>query len=61
MAATASACWVKRSLFLIISHVVAFFAEGYYLIPLGLDWLLPTVAISIFLAVLWFREHWSCS
>ena len=60
MAATASACWVKRSLFLIVSHVIAF-AEGYYLIPLVLDWLLPTVAISIFLAVLWFREYWSCS
>ena len=52
MAATASAYWAKRSLFLIISHVIAF-AERYYLMPLGLDWLLPTVAISIFLAVLW--------
>ena len=60
MTATASACWVKRFLFLIVSHLIVF-AEGYYLIPLGMDWLLPTVAISIFFAVLWFRDYWSCS
>ncbi|PYJ16391.1 MAG: hypothetical protein DME96_09865 [Verrucomicrobia bacterium] len=53
-------CWVKRILFLVVTHIIAF-AEGYYLIPFGLDWLLPTAGKSIFLAVLWFREYWSCS
>jgi hypothetical protein len=51
--------WQKRGLFLGVAHIIAF-AEGYYLLPLGLDWLLPTLAISLLLAILWVREYWSC-
>lgn len=54
-----SACWTKRILFLIVSHAIGF-AEGYYLISWGLDWLVPTAAFSVFLALLWVREYWSC-
>jgi DNA-binding cell septation regulator SpoVG len=52
---TISACWTKRLLFLIVSHEIAF-AEGYYLVWWGLDWLLPTVGISAVFALLWVRE-----
>ena len=56
---TLSTCWIKRISFLLVSHTIAF-AEGYYLISWGLDWLLPTVGISALLALLWVREYWSC-
>jgi hypothetical protein len=54
-----SACWSKRILFLIISHAIAF-AEGYYLISWGLDWLVPTAVLSALIALLWVRQYWSC-
>ena len=41
----------KRFLFLIVSHRTTF-AKGYYLMPLGLVWLLPMLAISALGAVL---------
>jgi hypothetical protein len=55
---TVSPCWV-RGLFLVVSHVIAF-AEGHFLIPWGMDWLLPTLGILALLALLWVREYWSC-
>jgi hypothetical protein len=56
---TVSPWWTNRISFLLVSHAVAF-SEGYHLISLGLDCLLPTVGISALLALLWVREYWSC-
>jgi hypothetical protein len=44
---------------MVVSHIVAF-AEGYFLMPLGLDWLLPTLGISALVGLLWVLEYWSC-
>ena len=38
-------------LFLIVSNAIAF-ADGYYLISWGLDWLVPTAGISVLVALL---------
>jgi hypothetical protein len=49
----------RRIAFLAVVTLIAFL-EGFYLGPLGFDWLIGSVVITTVLAIGWMRSYWEC-
>jgi hypothetical protein len=50
---------LRRRIAFLAVVIVAAFLEGFYLGPLGFDWLLSSVVISTVLAIGWMRSYWN--
>jgi hypothetical protein len=49
---------VGRRIAFLAVVIVAAFLEGFYLGPLGFDWLVASVVITTILAIGWMRTYW---
>ena len=50
--------WLKRSLFLLVVIVAAWF-EGVYLAPFGFGTVAVALAITVIFAIGWMRTYWN--